>query len=187
MKNTTIAWLQRIDRTLQSVVLTVCAAMLLAMVAFLIYTVIMRYVFLDPPFWADTVAIFANIWFVMLAYSLSVRDREQIAMQALYAFLTPRQAMAVDALWGILALIFGGFLLWYGWEAAMRVPGQFWELGGFPKRYAVMIMPIAGALIIFAALVRVTLDIRAIIRNEVGNFGSVAPSVPEDGNSASGA
>ena len=54
------------------------------MVVFTVYTVVMRYVFHDPPFWGDTLSVFCNIWVTMLGYSLAVRDRQDIALRGFY-------------------------------------------------------------------------------------------------------
>jgi TRAP-type C4-dicarboxylate transport system permease small subunit len=72
-------------------------------------------------------------------------------MQGLYRALPPIVGITLDAIWNVVTFLFGLFLVWYGWRAAMNVPGMFWELNGLPKRYPMLIMPIAGALTSLAA------------------------------------
>ena len=117
------------------------------MVAFTIYTVVMRYVFHDPPFWGDTISLFCNIWLVLLAYALAVRDREDIASEGIYEFLTPKTVLVLRFAWRAMTFIFGVLLFWFGLDAALNVPGQYWELGGLPKRAPMMVLPICGVLI----------------------------------------
>ena len=45
-----------------------CVLMLFMMVVFTVYTVIMRYVFWNPPMWGDLVTVLSNIWFVFLRH-----------------------------------------------------------------------------------------------------------------------
>ena len=145
-----IVW--TIDRWLTRTVSAICGVLILLTVVFTCYTIVMRYVFLNPPFWGDTVALFANIWMVLLALGLSVRTRDQIAMQALYSRISPAFAFWLEILWTLMILAFAIFLIIVGGQAALRVPGQFWELGELPKSYPMMILPISGTLVALAAI-----------------------------------
>ncbi len=146
-------------------VLTICCILLFSIVALTAYTVFMRYVMNEAPFWGDTTALFANIWLVMLCLAITVRYEESISMQGLYAVLPPIVGVALDVFWNVVTLLFGLFLVWYGLQAAMNVPGMFWELGGLPKRYPMLIMPISGALTSLAAAL-------VLCRQFIGRKGS---------------
>lgn len=125
----------------------VSCTLLVLMVVFTAYTVVMRYVFKDPPFWGDTVAMFCNIWLVLTAYSLAVRDREDIASEGIYVYLPARVVTRLRFTWQIMTLAFALFLIWFGLDAAQNVPGQFWELGGLPKKAPMMALPLCGTLL----------------------------------------
>ena len=140
-------WFRIVDRVLRSTITWFTCSLLVLMVVFTIYTVIMRYVFHDPPFWGDTVALFCNIWLVLLAYALAVRERQDIASEAIYELLSPRMVVVLRFIWQGMTFIFGVLLFWFGLEAALNVPGQFWELGGLPKRAPMMVLPISGMLV----------------------------------------
>jgi TRAP-type C4-dicarboxylate transport system permease small subunit len=140
-------WFGFVDRLLRLAIAWFTCALLVLMVVFTIYTVILRYVFHDPPFWGDTVALFCNIWVVLLAYALAVRERQDIASEGIYELLSPRAVVVLRLCWQAMTLIFGVLLFWFGLEAAWNVPGQFWELGGLPKRAPMMILPISGILV----------------------------------------
>ncbi len=143
--------LERINTRLSATVRLLCALLLLLMVVFTVYTVVMRYVFHDPPFWGDTLSVFCNIWVTMLGYSLAVRDREDIALRAFYKLIPPRAGFLLDMFWTAMVFAFGVYLVCFGWVAAMNVPGMFWELGGLKKMYPMLVMPIAGVLVAMAA------------------------------------
>jgi TRAP-type C4-dicarboxylate transport system permease small subunit len=144
-------WIERAGDRLSGAIRVLCGALLALMVLFTAYTVVMRYVFQDPPFWGDTVSVFCNIWVTMLAYSLAVRDREDIALRAIHTLIPPRASFALDMLWTAMVFGFGLFLAWFGLVAAQEVPGMYWELGGLKKKYPMMVMPIAGVLVAAAA------------------------------------
>jgi len=140
-------WFRRVDRVFRSTLAWFTCSLLVLMVVFTIYTVVMRYVFNDPPFWGDTVALFCNIWLVLLAYALAVRERQDIASEGIYELLAPRVVLVLRFLWQAMTFVFGALLFWFGLNAAMSVPGQFWELGGLPKRAPMMVLPLCGILV----------------------------------------
>ncbi len=133
----------------------ICALMLILMVLFVAYTVVMRTVFLAPPFWGDTLTLFANIWMVMLGFAIAVRERSNIAMEAVHQYLSPRARRWLWQFWTGLFGLVGLLMLWPGYQAASRILGAYWELGNLPKSYPMMILPIAGTLIIIAAVLAV--------------------------------
>jgi TRAP-type C4-dicarboxylate transport system permease small subunit len=157
--------LQTFERRVQRLLENVCNALLVAMVLFTCYTVLMRYVFRNPPFWGDTLTMFCNIWLVLVAYAVSVRKREFIAMQGVYGMLPKGWPFALNFAWNLLTALLGAFLLVFGIAAAANVPGSYWELGGLPNKVPMSIMPIAGALIALAAL-RNAVDDLAIRRKQ---------------------
>ena len=143
--------LERINTRVSTAVRMLCCVLLVLMVVFIVYTVVMRYVFQNPPFWGDTLSVFCNIWVTMLGYSLAVRDREDIALRGFYKLIPPRAGFLLDMFWTAMVFAFGLYLAWFGWVAATNVPGMFWELGGLKKTYPMLIMPIAGVLVAMAA------------------------------------
>ena len=140
-----------LDLILGRAITRICMVLLGVMVAFTLYTVFMRNVISDPPFWGDTLSVFCNIWVTMLGYSLAVRDREDIALRAFYKLIPRRAGFLLDMVWTAMVFAFGVYLAWFGWVAANNVPGMFWELGGLKKMYPMLVMPIAGVLVAMAA------------------------------------
>ena len=64
-------WIRRLDHVVRLAIMWTSCVLLVLMVSFTIYTVVMRYVFRNPPFWGDTVSLFCNIWLVLIAYALA--------------------------------------------------------------------------------------------------------------------
>lgn len=152
-------WFHAIDRIVRRVIVWISCVLLTLMVGFTVYTVIMRYVFAAPPFWGDTISLFCNIWLVFIAYSLAVRDREDIASEAIYIFLPKIATAVLRTAWTLLTFAFALFLAWYGMEAALAVPGRFWELGGLPKTVPMLALPLCGLLVFLMSLCNVAEDL----------------------------
>jgi TRAP-type C4-dicarboxylate transport system permease small subunit len=134
------------------------------MVAFTGYTIVMRYVFDSAPFWGDTVSVFCNIWLVLLAQAITVRERSEIAMQGIYGHIPAKAVMVLDLSWSVMTFAVGLLLVRFGYAAAIGVNSEYWELGGMSKRYPMMILPIAGSLIALASFVNLVEDGIAIRR-----------------------
>lgn len=137
----------------------VSCTLIVLMVAFTVYTVVMRYVFEDPPFWGDTVSLFCNIWLVLIAYALAVRDREDIASEGIYIYLKPGTVRVLRLAWQSMTMLLGIFLIGFGLDAALNVPGQFWELGGLPKKFPMLALPVCGTLVALVTSINIAEDV----------------------------
>ena len=120
-------WIERVNARLAMIVRIFCGVLLVLMVMFTVYTVVMRYVFHNPPFWGDTLSVFCNIWVTMLGYSLAVRDRQDIALRGFYKLISPLAGHLLDMFWSAMVFFFGLYLVWFGLVAAQNVPGMFWN------------------------------------------------------------
>ncbi len=123
--------ISRLDNALGRLTDYLTSLLLLTIVFVVLYSVVMRYLFDHPPFWADRISIFANIGMILLGFSLTVRNGDLIAMQALYEKVSPMFALVLDATWNAIILIFSIIFAWYGLEAAITMPGQYWDFMDF--------------------------------------------------------
>lgn len=161
-----------IDAAVKKTMTAFCAVLLLLMVAFTVYSVVMRYVFEDPPVWGDLLTVLSNIWLVFLALALTVRDKDHIALDLIYTRLPVKSAFFVQQFWSLIIFGLGIVMIVYGVEAVATMGGKYWEMwyfawedGGFvfkpnymPKKYAVAIVPISGFLVCLAALASILED-----------------------------
>lgn len=123
--------LARIDRAVELLTDHVSNLLLLIIVLVVLYNVVMRYAFDSPPFWTDRISVFANMGMILFGLSITIRGRDLIAMQALYEKISPGLALALDATWNAIILIFSIIFAWYGLEAAVNMPGQYWDFQEF--------------------------------------------------------
>ncbi len=161
-----------IDRAVKKLLTAFCAILLLLMVIFTVYSVVMRYVFEDPPVWGDLLTVLSNIWLVFLALALTVRDKDHIALDLIYSRLPLKGAFFIQQFWAIVIFCLGLVMIIYGIEAVSTMGGKYWEMWYFaweegqfvfkpnymPKKYAIAIVPISGFLVSFAALASVLED-----------------------------
>ena len=161
-----------IDSLFQKILTVFCALLLLMMVAFTVYSVVMRYVFEDPPVWGDLLSVLSNIWLVFFALALTVRDKDHIALDLIYSFLPLKATFAIRQLWTLIICGLGVVMIVYGMQAVATMGGKYWEMWYFawedgefvfkpnymPKKYAIFIVPISGVLVCFASLASIVED-----------------------------
>ena len=167
-----IKFLVAADLLMRRILSGFCMLLLLLMVVFTVYTVVMRYVFENPPVWGDLLTVLSNIWLVFIALAITGREKNQIALNLIYARLPTAVGFGVQQFWAAVTCIIGVVICIYGWEVVTKMSGKYWEMWHFawengefvfkpnymPKKYAVMILPVVGAMIALAALVAVIED-----------------------------
>ena len=161
-----------IDTAVKKTLTAFCAVLLLMMVAFTVYSVVMRYVFANPPVWGDLLTVLSNIWLVFFTLALTVRDKDHIALDLVYSYLPLKVAFCVQQLWTLVIFGLSIVMIIYGIEAVQTMGGKYWEMWYFawedgefvfkpnymPKKYAIAIVPISGVLVSIAAIASVLED-----------------------------
>ena len=100
-----IAAIRILDTAVKKTLTAFCAVLLLLMVAFTVYSVVMRYVFANPPVWGDLLTVLSNIWLVFFALALTVRDKDHIALDLIYSWLPLKTAFFVQQFWSLVDLL----------------------------------------------------------------------------------
>jgi TRAP-type C4-dicarboxylate transport system permease small subunit len=162
-----VALAQKFDTGFKGLLTAICATLLILMVFFTVWTVVMRYIFLDAPFWSDTLTMFFNVWTVFLALAITVRDRTHISMTMLYEILPPIVGFSCEFLWTVLICLFGIFIAIWGFDASWNVPGLYWEFGYMSKKWPMMIMPTVGVLMFVMAAIVIFEDILRAKRGDL--------------------
>ena len=123
--------LKRLDRWIGALSDLAATLLLVLLTIVVLYNVLLRYGFDDPPFWTDRVGTSANMAMVLIGLSLAVRHRDLIAMQALYDRLPRRTVYILDAFWNVIILGFSLLFVWHGTIAAVNMPGMYWDFQDF--------------------------------------------------------
>ena len=165
-----VGFINKVDTGMQTGVRVVTGILIVLTVVFTAYTVFMRYLIEDPPFWGDTLTLFANIWLVMMALSLSIRNRTQISMTALYEMTPARISFILEIVWNSFIFAFSLFLVYYGSVASWALrDNRYWELNDLPKLYPTAILPVTGVLCALAAIAVIIEDIEHLRKGDTTN------------------
>ena len=162
-----LQFLHKFDRFIYRFLEAMCSLFLALMVGFTIYTVVMRYVFASPPVWGDLLTVLSNIWLMFIALSLTARDNEHIALNLIYEKLPARLSLYIRQFWKLMIILVGVILIIYGIDLVEGMRGKYWEMWHFeftsqgiefkenymPKKYAVIILPLAGFLTAIGAFI----------------------------------
>lgn len=125
------AVLIRLEKAIGWITAQLTSAFLVVIVLVVLYSVVLRYGLDLPPFWSDRIGVFANMGMVLFGLSLTVRNRELIAMQGLYEKVSPVLALYLETVWNVVILIFALVFTWFGAEVAANMPGQYWDFQDF--------------------------------------------------------
>lgn len=110
------AFLDQIDKVL-FVILAVLSA---AMVAVILYQVVLRYCFSAANAWAEEVARFMFVWVTTLGASIAIRRNVHLRVDLLVDFLKPRPRFILQIITYTLILLFLIHLCYLGAELMTR-------------------------------------------------------------------
>lgn len=99
--------------------MALAAAGVLASLALISWSVLMRYVFNRPPAWVDDVVGFLLVGIVMLSAAQALRNGEHIGVDVLTSKLGPRARRWAEGFSLLAVLAVSAILIVNGWHAAM--------------------------------------------------------------------
>lgn len=152
--------LVRLNHITHRIVLFIAQASILAMVAIVTLTVILRYCFNTGLSWAEEVPRLLVTVFAFIACAIGVRDHMHVAVNAIYNKFpvggTGRKAL--DNLTDIVVLLCGLFMLFTGGARTMKLfgmPGTL-PITGISTAWQYLPIPIAGFVITFDSILFLT-------------------------------
>jgi TRAP-type transport system small permease protein len=120
---------------------------LAAMVLVVSWQIFGRFVLNSSPRWTSEVALLLLVWLGLLGIAIGARDQSHIAIGFVVARLPQRLATVVKRLAPALMLLFGLYLVSYGWSFTLLTMSSTLPSTGLPTSVQYAAMPIAGALI----------------------------------------
>ena len=128
--------------------------LMLSMVGVVIYQVIMRQIFENPPMWGEQIAVLLMIWFVFLGIVLGLEEGLHIGITLLVSRLPKKAAYIVEIIVNVLILVLATLFILFGAEhvATLLRTGAVMPVTGLPN--AIFYLPIAltGALMVLVTL-----------------------------------
>jgi len=138
------------------------AGLLFFNVAILFITVVLRYLFNNPPVWTEEISRYVMIWIVYLGVSQSIETNTEIKIDILTQMTTSaiikKMAHVIAVVSGIVVSV---FMLFYGIEFTKTLfeTGQVAASIPIPMAYFYSIIPIASVLMTIKYIVRLTAQI----------------------------
>lgn len=109
--------------------------------------VITRKVFNFVFFWSEEVTLLLLLWFAFLGIAIGFREKLHLSMEAFTNLLPPKVNKIIDKVIGVSTLLFGIFLLVYGWRFTALMHANTMPATHWPSSVMFIIMPITGVLV----------------------------------------
>lgn len=129
------------------------AAALAGAFALLVFQVLVRYVLPFPFPWIEEAAVYLSAYGAMIGAAVCLRQSYHLHVNLLQEALGPRAQYRLIFVQNVIVIVFGLFLVRYGYQFVMLGWGQTSPSSYFMVSYARMAMPIGGVLIIGQAIV----------------------------------
>ena len=156
-----LSWAGRLELYFTNLVRTLCAALLLGIVAVIVWQVVARYVpGLRIPRWTEEVSLILMVWLSMLGSGLAIRAGEHLAVDVVMRqFPRALQTFMTRAVW-LLVMGFGAYLAFYGYELSSKTFVQTFSATKLPIGVMYLGIPFGGALIMVYALRNLFTELR---------------------------
>jgi len=141
--------------------------LLLAMTGLLVYDVVLRYVFDNPPKWAHESSLFMYSTIGLLAGAYTLRYRWHIRVDVIFGRLSLRKQALMDVITALLFFMpFCSLVGWFGLTFALRslargeISPSMWGPIVWPVK---MIIPIGAFLLILQGIAKLIRDLHFVI------------------------
>ncbi len=133
-------------------VLQVACACLAGLGLIVIYGVVMRYVFNDPPAYVEQVALLLVISVAMFGAAAGVRDAGHIGLDSVVKLLPAKARLSCAVIGDLLIMVFAALLVWGGSTMALSTGHDTIPTLGISEAFRYLPPIIAGALIILFSI-----------------------------------
>ncbi len=150
----------RFNHILHRIVLLIAQISILAMIAIVTLTVILRYCFNTGLSWAEEVPRLLVTIFAFMATAIGVRDHMHVAVNAIYNRfkIGGKARLIMDLIADIAVLACGIFMLYAGWDRTWRLfhlTGKM-PITGINTAWQYLPIPVAGLVITLDSLLFLT-------------------------------
>ena len=105
-------WLHRLDKAIETILSYAAGLLLVAIAGMVFYSVVMRYVFNEPPLWADEAPRALSLWMVFIGVAVATKRGRNIRVTHFIDMMAPRPRVYFETFMHILVLIMLAALLW---------------------------------------------------------------------------
>ena len=144
---------RRVVVFLDHLVVYLCAAQLIAMLAIMFSQVVLRYVFKNPTSWSEELTLLILIWFGYLSMALGFGHDYHIALQSFTRRWPPAALRGLQILSDVLVLVIAVLMIRYGGVLVDKTMVQVMPALGISKSILYLSLIVTGAVTAFYAAV----------------------------------
>lgn len=140
----------------------IAAVSLLGLIGLVVWEVFQRYVLQAPTSWSNELVGYVFAGYILLGGGYTLLHRDHVAMDIVYARLSPRAQATLDVLTAGFVIIYcvvllreTGVMTYEAWETGQRA-GSDWSPPLFP---VYLVLPIGAALILLQAIAKLIRDL----------------------------
>lgn len=151
-----MAFIERLYKKTKSIsdltykVCNIAASIILAVTFFVIlYAIIMRYFFLNPPRWSDELPRYLVIWMIFFAVSSAYHNGSHIGIEFIVRMLPQKLKFVTDIAMQIVLFLLSIAIIWLGFYLAFKFSSfQKSSSLGISLTYPMLSVPIGGLLLV---------------------------------------
>ena len=143
--------------------------LILAVVAFIVYEIVMRYIFHLPTLWVSESMVFGCGISYVLGAAWALKDNRHVKIDLIYGRLNTRQRAVIDAITYIFFALYMGVFLWaagkYTWQSILvgETTSSAWDPPVYPVKIALVV---GTALLLLQGTAKFIRDIYFAVRGK---------------------
>lgn len=136
------------------IALYLAAAGLVLMTALIAAQVFWRYVLNDSIIWTEPGSVMVMGWFIFLGAAVGVREGYHLSFDVLLMVLPRRAKLICHSISDIVVIAFGGGMIWYGMQLALKTAGNKLPSLGISGAFDFAPLVAGGVLLVLFSLER---------------------------------
>ena len=119
--------------------------LILAVVGFIVYEIVMRYIFHLPTLWVSESMVFGCGISYVLGAAWALKDNRHVKIDLIYGRLTTRQRAVIDSITYFFFVLYIGVFLWaaskYTWQSILvqETTSSAWDPPVYPIKIALVV------------------------------------------------
>lgn len=144
----------KIAKVIRKFLSVISMSFLFGQVIVVTYVAFMRYVFKQTPAWGESVALLFMVWFCLLSSALAVGEDIHLKMTLIDEIIPQEKTKFLDIMAVALTLIFGIFMVVYGYKVFLLSNRNIITGIGLPSGIMYAALPVSGILFIIESIDR---------------------------------
>lgn len=135
-------------KNLNSIIKYFVATLMMIITALTFYQVVLRYLFNSAPSWSEEMVRFLFIWSSFVAAAIGIREGIHIGIDVFVNLMPRRIARFVEIAVNLVIMVFGAYMIVYGWQVTRMTHVQPSPALGLPMSWVYLSIPVMGVLLI---------------------------------------